>query len=203
VFGQIDRSMRLQPLGKSNMLGVRFKPYGLSAFTSIPINDFTRHSVSLDDVWGQTGLELEEQLHEHLGIERRIGILERFFTTRLVEKPKVEALDYAVNFLKSPLSNNSLSDLSNKVNIGERQLQRLFLQHVGLGPKKLKRIYRLQNVISLIQKGKVKTLTQVALEAGYYDQAHFNRDFKSITDQSPKEYINTEMGIGSLFIGTE
>ena len=71
-----------------------------------------------------------------------------------------------------------------------RALQRLFRSHVGLGPKWVLRRYRLQEAAERIAAGEAEDFASLALDLGYFDQAHFNRDFRAMVGRSPSEYAH-------------
>ena len=72
--------------------------------------------------------------------------------------------------------------------LGIKQFERTFSKYVGVNPKKFASIVRFQNVIQINSKDK-RTLSQIAIDNGYYDQSHFIHDFKSITGLTPKAFF--------------
>lgn len=77
----------------------------------------------------------------------------------------------------------SSSDLS------PRSLQRLFKQYVGVNPKWVIRLYRLQNVAEMLEGLDHQDVLELAMDMGYYDQSHFIRDFKAVIGKTPEVYI--------------
>ncbi len=82
-----------------------------------------------------------------------------------------------------------------------RTLERSFLTTVGLRPKVVARIVRLRRIIQLMQEEPDTSLAALAFDAGYYDQAHFNREFKSFTGKSPRDYFGREHVLPEYFTG--
>ena len=72
--------------------------------------------------------------------------------------------------------------------MGKRSLQRLFSEYVGVSPKWVIRRYRLHELIERSHTGEEPDWPQLALELGYFDQAHLINDFRTITGYSPTEY---------------
>ncbi|MEM8893850.1 MAG: helix-turn-helix domain-containing protein, partial [Bacteroidota bacterium] len=70
---------------------------------------------------------------------------------------------------------------------------------VGLSPKYLSRVIRLQSVLQQLHNRSYRDLTSRAFEEGYYDQAHFIRDFKSMTGHTPKDYYHDDLELSALF----
>jgi AraC-like DNA-binding protein len=82
----------------------------------------------------------------------------------------------------------AVDDLAAKVGIGKRSLQRLFNDYVGVSPKWVIRRYRLHELIERAHSGQPSDWSQLALELGYFDQAHLINDFRKLTGFSPTEY---------------
>lgn len=200
VFGQIDQAITLDPTGKTGMLGMRFQPYGLSAFSKIPITEFFNTSIELADLWGSEAKDLEEALQEACSSQERIQLLEHFLRQQMLGIEQLRRLQHGIAVLKADASKGSWKSLGQELNLSERQTERHFAHYIGLSPKKLHRIYRLQRAIGLMETRRFATLVEIALEAGYYDQAHFNREFKHITGKSPKAYVQMGNDIGDLFL---
>ncbi|MFC0182720.1 helix-turn-helix domain-containing protein [Pseudarcicella hirudinis] len=97
----------------------------------------------------------------------------------------------------------SVDELSEHLNINRRQLERKFSSVIGLSPKKLSRIIRLQATLKMIANKEFASLTSVAYEGYYYDQAHFIKDFKEFTGISPKKFYASSLKMSSLFLETE
>jgi AraC-like DNA-binding protein len=82
----------------------------------------------------------------------------------------------------------TVDDLANRAGMGKRRLQRIFNEYVGASPKWVIRRYRLHDLVEKANSGSQLDWSQVALELGYFDQAHLINDFKSIVGCSPAEY---------------
>lgn len=82
----------------------------------------------------------------------------------------------------------TVDDLVERAGIGKRTLQRLFSEYVGASPKWVIRRYRLHELVERINSGYKLELADVALELGYFDQAHLINDFRSIVGYSPLQY---------------
>ena len=83
---------------------------------------------------------------------------------------------------------NRVDELATQLGMGERALQRLFGEYVGVSPKWVIRRFRLHDAASRLAKAEDVNLTYLAQELGYSDQAHFTRDFKAIVGRSPSDY---------------
>ncbi len=81
-----------------------------------------------------------------------------------------------------------MDDVVSRLHLSKRTLQRLFNQYVGVSPKWVIKRYRLHEATELLDNGGVVDWPKLALELGYFDQAHFIKDFKSIVGKTPVEY---------------
>jgi transcriptional regulator GlxA family with amidase domain len=97
----------------------------------------------------------------------------------------------------------SVVELAQRLGISKRNLERRFSQEIGLSPKQLAKTIRLQALLKMLNQSQSKSLTELALECGYYDQAHFIKDFKEFTGLSPKQFYADNLKMSNLFIGTD
>jgi transcriptional regulator GlxA family with amidase domain len=97
----------------------------------------------------------------------------------------------------------SVTELSKQININHRQLERKFSSAIGLSPKQLSKTIRLQSTLKMLINKKFTSLTALAYEGEYYDQAHFIKDFREFTGLTPKEFYGNNLKMSSLFYGTE
>lgn len=202
VFGQIKSFIELSPTGVSGMIGVRFYPHGASPFLDIPIHELSDQSPDLIAIFGTAGRKLEDRILNSDNTENRIAILEEFLIKRL-HASKLKSPDDLVRFSVQRILKSGgmvkMDQLSSDLNIGHRQFERRFISAVGMNPKLLARIIRFQNVFRLVEQGRINSLTALSYESGYYDQAHFIRDFKSFAGVNPKLYFSQDPGLATHF----
>ena len=74
--------------------------------------------------------------------------------------------------------------------VGKRTLQRLFSEYVGVSPKWVINRYRMHEALERVAAGESVDWTNLALDLGYFDQAHFIRDFKKLVGKTPTEYVS-------------
>ena len=94
-------------------------------------------------------------------------------------------------------------ELADKMNINRRNMERRFTSAVGLSPKQLSRVARLQATVKMLDEKQYNSLTSLAYENGYYDQAHFIKDFKEFTGLSPKSFFSENLKLTTLFATEE
>lgn len=190
IIGSLARRVRIHPTGSMSLFAVRFTPGGLYPFFSMPPVDVSDFCVETEEVWELHGLGLGELIH---GVkptaERRIQAFENYFSRRMIEfrshSPDVEK---AVTMIRSHKGRIPVETLANRLDLGARRLERKFARRVGAPPKQLCRIFRFKNVLSNLEEIK-RDPASLALECGYFDQAHFIHEFKFFSGQSPMVYL--------------
>lgn len=202
VSGQIKHFIQLQPTGTLGVLGVRFRPTGAVSFLRMPMSELTEKVHSLDLIWGKIGKELIEQVLSASSHRQRIQLVEKFLLKRIEQNPRNDALiQEAVKEIAGHDGAATVNFLMRKLKISGRHLERKFDEHVGLSPKRFSRIVRFQNIFRIVAEGAKVNLTAVAHRAGYYDQAHFIREFKELSGLRPSEYFSREHSLTDCFTG--
>jgi AraC-like DNA-binding protein len=201
VYGQITQFIEIGPTGKTGVIAVRFYPNGAEPFLQIPMNELTNRAISIFDLFGRQGLELEERIVTAAGNGQRILILQNFLIDRLRTYNRCDfVIADSIKRMLQLQGKVNVESLSRRFNISARHLERKFVSTVGLNPKLLSRIIRFQNIFKLLQNGQIDSLTALAHESGYYDQAHFIRDFKHFSGINPKMFLNQEHRFSDHFI---
>lgn len=200
VFGQITQPLDIEPIGTTRIFGVRFYPEGYQPFSTRAILDFTNKAVSLDDLYGKEGLKLQNKILTASSTEKRIEICESFFLTKVTLRKNIdEIIQEAVSIILNERGRVSVSELTEKTKIQRRHLERKFASVIGLSPKQLAKVIRLKSTINLMFNNQFTTLTSLAYEGEYYDQAHFIKDFKEFTGQTPKNFYADNLKMSALF----
>jgi AraC-like DNA-binding protein len=123
--------------------------------------------------------------------------VEQFLRGRLPERDEnVDLINQIVDRIIADPTIHKVDALADQFHLGKRTLQRLFSQYVGVSPKWVIMRYRLQEAAEQLAGGAVASWPKLALDLGYFDQAHFIKDFKLIVGQTPMEYARN-LGAGS------
>ena len=204
VFGQLTRPLEIEPTGVSGIFSVRFHPEGFMPFASLPIKKMENRAVPLEELFGEEGRKIEQDMLNASTTTGRVVTIEGFLMSRLT---RVDTIDKIVkSTVETILAVNgelSVEELSMKANINRRNLERKFSSVIGLSPKQLSRIVRLQAVLKMLQSKEYRSLTELAHEGDYYDQAHFIKDFREFTGRTPKEFYGDNLKMSSLFSGAD
>lgn len=190
-MGQQSRYYHLQALGNVGIFSVQFTPHGATMFFETPLNEVTNQFVSLNDFSENTTAILEERIILAKTNMERVQIIESY----LLKSIRRKALD---NFYRIEQVMNNTRKSRGKISIeqmcvisclGKRQLGRIFQSSIGMTPKQYLKIIRFQNVLHTKQLNPEMSMTSLAYECGYHDQAHFIKDFKKITGVKPRQFF--------------
>jgi len=188
IIGQKTRTIRIHQEEKCDIISLKLKPYGLHQLLGASPSHISNKITFANAVWGK---ELEELIHILCQVEddvSRVYVVQKFFESRhLIKKHDLvttEIIDY-INHCKGVLRIGYICD---RFGITPRTLENRFKGQIGISPKKFCAIIQFNNFLvnSFNHTG---TLTGAAIDSGYYDQAHFNRKFKSITNSNPKKQL--------------
>lgn len=203
VFGQITLPLDIEPTGKTGIFSVRFHPGGFLPFSNVPISSMENRAVPLTELFPDDAITLENSVLNASTHEERINLVESFLLRKLARPESIDRIVKSCVELILQLNGQlSVGDLSERLNVNRRHLERKFLKVIGLSPKQLLKIVRLQSTLKYLADKNFENLTSVAHEAAYYDQAHFIKDFKEFTGLSPKKFFDNKLKMSSLFIGT-
>lgn len=189
VFGVGRRKFSRLLEDKGQVFGIKFKPGGFYPFVKLPVSNFTDTSISFGDVFGIDGNILEDAIfsREDEAEMREIG--EHFLRERFPERDEnVTEINRIVDYIIAHPEVTRVDDIVNCLNLNKRTLQRLFHQYVGVSPKWVIQRYRLHEVAERLANNTAVDCTEIALDLGYFDQAHFIKDFKAIVGWTPAEY---------------
>lgn len=187
ISGQFTTYKDIFLSGNAGLLGVVFHPYASNALFGIPAHHFTHLTVGLPEI-DKSLEEAGSMVAEAPGLPRRLQIIENFMLKRLhtINQRHFALVRKSVELLAQKADGPAVSKAAESLFVGNRQFERVFRDYVGLSPVRYAGIARFNKAMSLF--GTPQPLTGIALEAGYYDQAHFIREFKSIAGELPSVY---------------
>lgn len=189
VTGLLDTYRFFRNAENTGTLLVTFSETGAAAFFNLPMHELYGKSLSLDDMVLHSQMEIVSgQLNEALTDNDRIAVIERFLISRLNPQRKDELVNHAVALIRQNRGNIRIKLLARHLHISEAQLEKRFRSIAGTSPKKFASITRLRNVLD--NYSKEYSLTHLGLEAGYFDQAHFIKDFRSFTGEPPEQFFS-------------
>ena len=199
VGGVTTRAILLEPTPDAWVLGVRFEPGHAWAAAGLPARELVDRVVPADhDPWFA---EVTERLHG-ASPDERVGRLQTELLARFAGGPRprrtVRDLGRAVSALVEGRA--TVDHVARSCGLSPRQLQRRFLDEVGVGPKHLARIARFARAAELVSWTD-QPLTAVAHAEGYADQSHFAREFRQLAGLSPRQYRAETHDLAEAFAG--
>ena len=184
--GVTARRRELALAGAIDLFGVRFQPGAASWLLGAALPEVRDRVVSLDDVGGILA-RLEDRLSEADSTTERAALFEEQVCRRIdLRSPGLVAS--ASTLVQQFGGLVRIDEVAARLGVSQRQLERTFRSHVGLTPKTLARLARLRRARLALKLTRDRKLVDVALDAGYFDQAHFTRDFRELVGMTPGRY---------------
>lgn len=183
AVGAMTRALPVRLSGRVEILGVRFRPGGAASLLDIPAGELTDLTVALEDL----GRELRAGCRRVLDADSAHAALPTVIEVLgglRAHEPEPLAIA-AWTRLASTAGAVPVRAMAAELGVGERRLQRVFYDHVGLTPKEAARVARLKAALAMLRADSGLALGRVALRAGYFDQAHFNREFARLVGVAP------------------
>lgn len=179
--------------GKGKVFGVKFRPGGFYPFLREPLSPLAGFPIPVERILAATGTQLEQALHTQRS-EELVGMLDRLL---LAANPHLDAKTELLHKITDRIAEDrevtKVDRLCECFDIEKRTLQRLFNRRVGLTPKWVIRLQRLQEAAEALDgsgnSGIRPTLLHLSHELGYHDQTHFIKDFKTVVGVTPEAYL--------------
>jgi AraC-like DNA-binding protein len=169
---------------------VNFTPLGAHAFFGLAMHTFANRVTEVGDVWGAATRRLESQMLEAPDWQSRFDVLEAFIMARmLAAKPASPEVEWAWRTLNATGGTLNIRNLAAELGWSHRHLIAKFREQIGLPPKTLARIVRFQRAIDMLKRDDSMRQVDVALDCGYYDQAHLIRDFHEFAGDTPNDFL--------------
>jgi AraC-like DNA-binding protein len=187
ISGLNDRYRMFTNSANTGTVLVVFKEAGAMHFFREPLHELFRESISLDHFMLRSELLLlEEQLKEAATDRGRIGIVEKFLCARLRAVQPDQLVLSALSLIHKSKGTIRIKDLAQQLFTSQSPLEKRFRHAVGTSPKKFASIIRLKHAIQHFADN--HSLTALGYEAGFYDQAHFIKEFRSFTGETPAAF---------------
>jgi AraC-like DNA-binding protein len=202
VTGRFTRLLE----GRGRVFGVKFRPAGFRPFLGSPVSAVTDGTLPVSSVFGPDGDALVTRMLAidtppldlpggqggqvlFLEGDEMAEVAGAFLSERRPAPDPITAeINRIVALIVADRSIIRVEQVADRAGMGRRTLQRLFHEHVGVSPKWVIQRYRLHEAAERLADGGGVSLAALALELGYFDQAHFARDFRAIVGQPPAEY---------------
>jgi len=188
ISGLADCRRTFQNLPGTSTILVFFKEAGAVPFFRQPLHEIFRDSVSLDNFMLRSELLcLEEQLIEAQTNSERIARVENFLIARMARVDPDKLVTAALALIHKSRGNIRMKALAQQLYTSQSPLEKRFRAAVGASPKKFASIVRMKNILR--EYPRAGSLTELGYEAGFYDQAHFIKEFKAFTGETPENFF--------------
>ena len=190
VHGVVTKRFERIIEGSGYVLAIKFKPASFTYLTKLQISNLTNKTLPLLKVTNKKFYEIFHRPMDYSGEEERFNEISNFLLS-LKHEPNsiIQRLNAIVKKIEEDNSITNVSHLEKLMKMNIRGIQRIFKEYIGVSPKWVINRYRLHEAMAKIESFKDDDiLTELTYELGYFDQAHFIKDFKNLIGRTPGEY---------------
>ncbi|MFS0722500.1 AraC family transcriptional regulator [Paenibacillus sp. 1P07SE] len=190
IYGPASSKYTKQLYGRGLVFGVKFKPGGFYPFWREPVAALADRVLTLAEVFGADSAEgYAAAMVDTEETSARIRLTDKLLLAALPPAdPDALMIQRVVAQIREDRSMTRVEQLCQPFGMNIRKLQRMFHRYVGISPKWVIKLYRLQDAAERLEEGACQDWKALALELGYYDQAHFINDFKAVVGWTPDVY---------------
>lgn len=177
---------------QSEMLVIRFRPGAAWSFLHMPVIEIKDKVIDAELIFGnEFKLFRESLLYADLP-EQKISLAEAYLLKRIKNHFEIHpAISYCVSKIISNPSQSSIKDFTYQTGYTNKHLISLFAKYAGINPKQYVSVLKFQQAVQMMEKNfKTINWSHLAIECGYYDQAHFINEFKRFSGFNPSVYMD-------------
>ena len=190
LVSRMNRFMDVQSPAITGLITVCFYPGATRHFFALPMNEIANDVTGLLHLWKEMLSEIEDRIVSAKSNDDRVLILQQFLINELKRNYKADkTIEFCLWQMNGAKGQLSIGNLSDTTGISNRQLLRKFNDHIGLSPKEFARMTKFISSLNVLKKYPAMSLTEMAYECGYYDQAHFIHDYKEFSGYSPGQLL--------------
>jgi len=191
VFTGLKKTYRLIHYGSNAAaIIVLFTQTGGPAFLPGPPQELFEQSISLDSMIRPSEISLvEHRLAESLGLRDKIRVIESFLLSKCRHYANDSLVSAAISKIRCVNGHIRIRELANGLYISQDAFEKRFRKMTGASPKQFAQIIKMNAVIR--QNSLADDLPDIAFSNGFYDQPHFNKDFKNFTGQAPTDFFRS------------
>jgi len=192
VYGVVQGRFIRVLEGQGRVFGIMFRPGAFHPFFRRPVSELTNRIVPVQRLFGDAGHSLGAAIIASDEVARCIEIAEDFLRAkRPAPDENLDRVSRIVKRIAETPAITHVKHLLDDLDISRRTLQRHFDDYVGVSPKWVIRRYRLHEAIDRIAPGQRMEWANLAVDLGFYDQAHFIRQFKTLVGRTPQDYARS------------
>ena len=188
IGGLHNKSYNVKPNGSKNFcIVVEFKPNTAKYFIPYKLHNFQNNVIDIFEIWKKSAAELTQKIKTEKTDQHKIKLIESFFVDKFIVQ-KTSKIDHALGLILSSNGFVEVNELARKVGLSSSQFRKRFKEEIGISPSQYCKIIRIKTTLSIFEEDYKKSLTELTYDLGYFDQAHFIKDFKSVTGSTPKSF---------------
>jgi len=189
IIGTMTRPLIFTTTGPVDLLGVRFRPGGLSGFLTLNAAELTDDQMDLTNSWGHLAEEIWHRLGETTPADR-IRLLQEVLGARANGRINTDPfIRHCVTRIEAARGDLRISNLEKSTGLSARQLERKFARHLGISPKTFARVVRFKSVMAAAAHPDPPDWVTLAGDSGFADQPHLVREFKAFSGLTPADYF--------------
>lgn len=186
IVGTMTTFLEVEYQGEVRFVGIRFKPGGITAFTRVPVNEFTDSRVELFSIESVFDKSFSEDISWERSTTDIISSVDNYLLSKLSMLFVLDKrIEFAVSLIKQGKGNIPIRFIAEQACLSKRQFERRFLSDIGISPKAFSRIIKFKNTHHLLKSGANQSLFDLAVDCGYYDHAHLIKEFKQLSGSLP------------------
>lgn len=194
LLGHLTLPTRLSVAKGTSVLIARIYPHASTLFFSDPLSEFTNYATDMYDVALGENRDLYDQIMEKDDLLSKISVLETYFLQKLKKnETRLKKVSIVQNLSQELFRHHQQLDLpflARNSGLSERYIQKLYLSNIGISPAAFTSVVRFNKSLDLVLNT-TESLTTIAYDNGYYDQAHFIKEFKKFTGITPSASRNS------------
>jgi AraC-like DNA-binding protein len=189
LVGARSEPFVIDTLQQERVFGIQFRAGGSFPFFRMPASEAENRDIALECVWNAAARQMRERLLEAESVSAMFSVAEDMLTQQLVRPMELHpAVAFAAQRFSTLPHTTTVGSVLNAIGLSHRRFSQLFHDQTGLTPKAFSRVRRFQRVLRSIHAARVPEWAQIALDCGYFDQAHFIHDFQSFSGFTPTSY---------------
>jgi AraC-like DNA-binding protein len=180
VGPQTSHRFQLYLSGKVHIFNILFQPTGLSRLFGIDMRSLVNQDPAASDVLGKAAAKLGDAVRSAADFPSRVLAAEQWLGALLNSRGNDEPIGHASRLLIATRGQMRIDDIVGRSGLSARHFQRRFAEQVGLTPKSYARLIRFDRALVMHREMPKRPWTDILHELGYFDQAHFIREFRTL-----------------------
>jgi AraC-like DNA-binding protein len=197
ALGATSEAQVVSLAGRIEHVEIELRPGAVPALLGVPAGELAGQVVPLEQLWGSRATSVRDLLLEERDPARRIDLVQAVLAQRAGQGEGPAVLGEALSRIGHAAGNLRVGALAADLGLSERRLEQLFHHHVGLSPKTTCRVARFRATVERLAAAPATPWVELALAAGFSDQAHLVNEFRAVSGLAPRE-LQQRAGFGFL-----